>query len=348
MTETTPGSGDPDSCGELALEIVAGPVTDGVLGLATLASGEVPAWAGEVPAAAHAAVTDVGDDVGEVWLHLLGLAVECGPDAAPTDLIHRVDALTPVDLLRHVVGVHVPAWHDVVDVEVLEAAARGDAEASLVLLSTPRYYAGNARQALPALLRIGPEEAAARIRAALRPWFEDVVARDADEIRRLLAEVDVTPRPDEPPLATVERVTGGVRFEPEDYTDRIVLVPQVTRSGLLLMAQHRSARIIAFDPTRADPSDLAALAEVFAALGEPSRLAMLRSLAAEPGGVSDLARATDLAKSTVHQHLKVLRRAGLVQLAGQAWRYRYEPRTARLREATDALLHHLDTTEDAP
>lgn len=115
-------------------------------------------------------------------------------------------------------------------------------------------------------------------------------------------------------------------------------MPQFTARGWRVMAQHHGARVI--DPIRGT-DDLAGLADTFAALGDPTRLAVLRHLAHTPGGVSDVARAVGIAKSTAHQHLAVLREAGLLTLAGQAWRYRYEVRPERVLGAADQLHDHL-------
>lgn len=59
------------------------------------------------------------------------------------------------------------------------------------------------------------------------------------------------------------------------------------------------------------------LAERIKALAHPARLAIVRALMRlESGGVcccGDIVRGLPLAQSTVSQHLKVLRRAGLIQ-----------------------------------
>jgi DNA-binding transcriptional ArsR family regulator len=53
--------------------------------------------------------------------------------------------------------------------------------------------------------------------------------------------------------------------------------------------------------------------------------------------VSDVARQLGIAKSTAHHHLGALRRAGLIQLVGQAWRYAYRTRD----DAADMLAARL-------
>ncbi|MDX1620051.1 MAG: metalloregulator ArsR/SmtB family transcription factor, partial [Nitriliruptorales bacterium] len=327
----------------------AGAVTEGVIGLASAARGAPPAWCGEglLPLEVTAALDAVGDPTGEVWFHLLGLVIESEDRVAPRQFVRKVAALDPVELLRHVLGVHVPAWRECVATEDLEAAARGDADAALGLLGSEHYYGGHASEALATLLGVGPEEARHRLVAALERWFDDVVAPRLDRLEELHASVDHEPLDDEDPLDTVARVTG-FRFEPEDYTEEVILVPQFAGRQGTVLAQHGGARIIAYDASDQLRDELAVLAEVFAALGEVSRLELLQHLADEPGGVSDLARAIGLAKSTTHQHLAVLKDAGVIALAGQAWRYRYEVRPERIRSAAAQLLQLLSGAEGSP
>lgn len=65
-------------------------------------------------------------------------------------------------------------------------------------------------------------------------------------------------------------------------------------------------------------------AERLRALGHPVRLAILRALAAQDRCCcSDVCRGLPLAQSTVSQHLKVLRDAGLVSFDRDGVRSRY-------------------------
>jgi ArsR family transcriptional regulator, cadmium/lead-responsive transcriptional repressor len=58
--------------------------------------------------------------------------------------------------------------------------------------------------------------------------------------------------------------------------------------------------------------ELAPAAALFRSLGDPTRLAILRQLAAGPARVIDLVEAVGLAQSTVSKHLACLRDCGLV------------------------------------
>lgn len=77
----------------------------------------------------------------------------------------------------------------------------------------------------------------------------------------------------------------------------------------------------------------------FAALGDPTRRAIFERLAARPSAVGDLARGLPVSRPAVSQHLRVLKRAGLVSENPEGTRriYRVDPRgIAAMREWLDA------------
>ena len=79
-------------------------------------------------------------------------------------------------------------------------------------------------------------------------------------------------------------------------------------------------------------------AAVWAALGDPTRLAIVERLAEGPLAVGDLAEGLPISRPAVSQHLKVLKAAGLVtdQADGNRRIYRVDPRgLAELRGALD-------------
>jgi DNA-binding transcriptional ArsR family regulator len=75
------------------------------------------------------------------------------------------------------------------------------------------------------------------------------------------------------------------------------------------------------------------------ALSDPTRLAILKSLAERPRAVSDLAEGFPVSRPAISQHLKVLKRAGLVtdQALGTRRVYCIDAR------GMEALKAHFDT-----
>jgi ArsR family transcriptional regulator, lead/cadmium/zinc/bismuth-responsive transcriptional repressor len=93
------------------------------------------------------------------------------------------------------------------------------------------------------------------------------------------------------------------------------------RSGHRVIDGERVCQAIA----ALSPADVQARAEVFAILGDPTRLTLLTCIrAAGPIGVSDLAAASGLNDTTVSQTLRYLRAAEVVtaERDGRVIRYR--------------------------
>ena len=97
-------------------------------------------------------------------------------------------------------------------------------------------------------------------------------------------------------------------------------------------------------------------ARAFAALSDPTRLAIVEELSSGERGVGELAQHLKLRQPTISQHLKVLREAGLVQVRAEAQRRLYQVAPAGFRvielwlerhrrvwaEHLDALEAHMD------
>lgn len=84
------------------------------------------------------------------------------------------------------------------------------------------------------------------------------------------------------------------------------------------------------------------LARMLKALGNPIRFQMMKTLAARQACITqEIVETTPLAQSTVSQHLKVLREAGLIQgeIEGPATCYCIDPAGLRwLKEQLDGWL----------
>jgi DNA-binding transcriptional ArsR family regulator len=77
----------------------------------------------------------------------------------------------------------------------------------------------------------------------------------------------------------------------------------------------------------------------FAALGDPTRRAIFERVAAQPSAVGDLARGLPVSRPAVSQHLRVLKKAGLVSETSEGTRhiYRLDPRgIAAMRDWLDS------------
>jgi DNA-binding transcriptional ArsR family regulator len=268
----------------------------------------------------------------ELWLHLLGLALElpAGSAAEWVDLVAGVEA---EELRRHVLGLYVPAWREVAGAETIERAAGGDAAAADALLADERYYAGNAVASLADLLPLDAATTRDRILARLAEHLAAFAPGEAALAAELAADVEAKRRWSGYEL--IDRAAGGYRYETEPGFERVVLVPQIAARPWLLLCQHRTTRLICYPAAVGGGDDR--LVVIGRALGDEKRLAILKRLRESDATLGELAAELGLAKSTTHHHLGQLRSAGLIALAGNAQGYRYTLAPSGFAEAETLL-----------
>jgi len=290
------------------------------------------------------AMSAVDGGAGELWLHLLGLALELPPSLDARAFVDAVAATAPLELRRHLVGVHVPTWRDLVGVETLERAARGDRKAAASLLRHDRYYAGRAAEALAPLLPLTPAQTRRRVVDLLRGFVDEEFAPRELEVVRLLEEEASRQREvtaGRPPQAAIAAVTGGYVYEPEPEFARVVLIPHVAAAPWLLLCQHRDARLICYaiarEPRDAEEAITDRALRLGRALADERRIQILRRLVDGEASLGELAEVAGLAKSTAHHHLSQLRAAGLVTMGGNARGYWYALRREGAADARAVL-----------
>jgi DNA-binding transcriptional ArsR family regulator len=186
------------------------------------------------------------------------------------------------------------------------------------------------------------------LRRVLRAWAErfaeveprvatmerrDVDARRADVERLPLAEL-------------VERTTGGVRWVPEPGTTRLLLSPSYFARPYNYVFGGRGWHMFAY-PMADGALDVlvdavpAASVRLFKALGDESRLRILRLLASGDLYLTEIADRMGLTKPTVSHHLAQLRAAGLVTITEAGALTYYSLRRDRVAEAGGELARAL-------
>ena len=287
-----------------------------------------------------------GEGAGELWLHLLGLALESPASLDARGFVDVVAATDADELRRHLLGVYVPAWREVAGAETLERAAAGDRAASSELLQNDRYYAGKAREALAPILPLSAAKTRRRVVGALRRFVDETFAKQEKDVVALLEEDARAQRrlaAGRGGEALIAAATGGYVYEPEPEFARVVLIPHLAAAPWLLLCQHRDARLICYPVERATDAGEAVANRALRlgrALADERRIRILRRLVAGEASLGELAEVAGLAKSTAHHHLSQLRAAGLVTMGGNARRYWYRLRPDGVGEAR-ALLGEL-------
>jgi DNA-binding transcriptional ArsR family regulator len=151
----------------------------------------------------------------------------------------------------------------------------------------------------------------------LEQWLVEVFAEREPAIRAaeerdlavLRAETDGLP-----PEAVVERAVPGVTYVPEVGQTTVALVPTVALRPAWTVCDHRTANVFVY-PAAAHAEAArppARLVDLGKAIGDETRLRILRELASRPATPPDLADRLGMPRTSLLHHLSILRRAGLV------------------------------------
>jgi DNA-binding transcriptional ArsR family regulator len=320
----------------LEIEIAVRPAAELLIGLYALTVSEPrPSEESWVPALSDCSaqlqrlVERIGTGSGELWLHLLGLALDL-PTTSASAFVGRLADVDALELRRYLAGAYCPAWVAAVGADVLERAASGDSSAAAVLLADDCYYGGHAPTALARILPLSASKTKQLVIATIEKFQAEIFREREDALLARLrarglahqAQID-TARP----METVALVTGGYTYEPEPDVARIVLVPHLAAPPWILLCQHRDARLICYpaEQVSTDPEqDLRnRLLRLGRTLSDEKRVDIIRHLAAGPATLNELTQVTGLSKSTVHHHMAQIRSAGLVALHGNARNFSY-------------------------
>lgn len=288
---------------------------------------------------------------GEVWLPLMGLAHSSGESSSMARFIDNIEGMDPIELRKVIISG--ACTHHELPKEDADAAAAGDADAIARVVALKYVSSG-----LESLIRAEARDTKARIinlltavNDALGASISDALPalrRDADEKRALARSMDA------PTL--VEKATNGVTFKPQPHITGVVLIPSKIIRPWTVIIEHEGLRIFAYsvadEHLLADPSAPPSyLVDLYKALGDERRLRMLAILSEGDAGLMEIAERVDLAKSTTHHHLRILRSAGLVRVTvgenkSYSLRRQGVPEAARLLDAY--LTTPLDAATGAP
>lgn len=276
----------------------------------------------------------------ELGLTLIGVAWNLKGERSVSALIERLRQAGPTALRTLMMancGVKVSKGHDA---GLIAAAADGDSVAVDNITSINQRTAG-----LEPLLRRRPDamldeiiDLVRRFATAVEPVLQTrqrLLDRAASDGKAMAATV----RPEE----LVERLTNGVTFELQPEVGEVVLIPSIVIRPWVVITEHDSTRIFVYsvsDDVLSDDHDAppAFLVDTFKALGDENRLRLLGVLAGGDKSLREIADRVDLAKSTAHHHLRILRSAGLVRVIVSDDDKRYSLRPDAV-EGSGRLLH---------
>jgi DNA-binding transcriptional ArsR family regulator len=183
----------------------------------------------------------------------------------------------------------------------------------------------------------------------LRIWlglYEPIEARIAAILERDFA-LRAADRATIEPVDLIEKTTGGIRWLPEAGVRRVVMAPSYFARPYNFLLAGDTWRYFGYpvgddalemrDPLAAPQN----VVRLHRALGDETRLKMLKLLSAKDLYLTEIAQLLDLSKPTIKHHLAILRAAGLVTVTEAGTVIYYSLRRGGLDEASTDLKRFL-------
>ena len=280
----------------------------------------------------------------EVCIQIAESIVELPDISTPGEFVAALRAMEPRAAVRTLAS---DLFQDGASAALADRAIDGDRDAiERVIEATPEYH----RLATTEILR-DPLGLVARLIGVLDAWqrpFAEIEPR-----LRAMLERDVEARSEDArtlaPGDLIERTTGGLRFLPEPGVRRVILAPSYFARPYNFLFSKDDWRLYGYpiadsaldsgDPLEPPP----AVIRLHRALGDPSRLRVLRLLADGDRYLTEIAQALELSKPTVKHHMAQLRAAGLVTLTQEGSLTYYSLRRDRLDEVGTDLRRFITT-----
>jgi DNA-binding transcriptional ArsR family regulator len=301
-------------------------------------------WLAESRAALAADIQDGIKDLfeSELAIHAGVLLVDAPNVRTSADVVDLVAGLSPRELLASLFS---EENRDPEIDRLIDAAIGGDTSVLDALAERlPEYH----RKGRLELLR-DPDAARDRIVSVLGAWqvpfsgIEErilgILERDYDDRaadRERLAPADL-----------IETTTGGVRYLPEPGISRVILAPSYFSRPYNFLMSARDWRLFGYPVADAalGPADALtpplSVVRLHRALGDETRLRILKLLASRDLYLTEIAQHLDLSKPTIKHHLAQLRSAGLVTITESGTVMYYSLRRNRLDDASAELKRFL-------
>jgi DNA-binding transcriptional ArsR family regulator len=275
----------------------------------------------------------------EAFLGALMLVVDRPDVRTPADLVGLLREMDPRNMARQVMvdEVHHPEMTPLV-----EAALQGDESVLPQIEQIIRAKMDSDECALRLDLLKQPDEYHRRLLGVLEAWqvqFAKVEDRIAAMIRRD-ADDRVADRRTLQPEDLIDKTTGGIRWMPEAGVSKVIMAPSYFARPFNYMFSGTGWRLFAYPIADSavdghDPlAPPAAMVRLHRALGDETRLRILKLLTERDMYLTEIAHELGLSKPTIKHHLVMLRVAGLVTVTEQGAALYYSLRRDRLQEAT--------------
>ena len=292
---------------------------------------------------------NAGDDItveAELCVVLTGLAVDRPGVRDAADFVELFRGLDESEIVQTIVG------HDLRDPDrraLTDRAMAGDDSAVRELLASfAEHYPEDKIERVARIYR-DPGSVVEPVRRVLTEWlplYQTIEPRIGAMIRhdhegraRAIATL--------PPTDLIEATTGGIRWLAEPGIRRVILAPSYFARPYNFVFGGDDWRMFGYPIADealdgGDPlAPPAAVVRLHRALGDETRLRILRLLAGRDHYLTEIASALDLSKPTIKHHLALLRAAGLVTLTEEGGLSYYSLRRGTIEANGAGLIDYL-------
>ncbi len=288
------------------------------------------------------------------WLMLTRLVSHLPAPGTVADLLALLERDPTVPWRILIAGV-CDECTDAVDEAAVEAYIADEDGAADVLRThlVPLADDRDSARLVEQLLSVRPEQHGQRVAALLRGLLdgpgEAMLVEAAGPIGREVAARRAELEGGRPVGELIVDATNGYELSEDMPVDRVLLVPSYWFRPWLIIVREGTDEVLTSPvaderlslPSQAPPPSLVKLCK---ALGDDGRLRLLRQMAVTPITLADAMAELDVAKTTAHHHLAILRQAGLVVVRGEGRATSYALRTSPPAAAASALEEYLGPT----
>lgn len=278
----------------------------------------------------------------ELAIHAGVLVVEAPDVRNSADFVELVAETPPETLLRALLA---DDYHGVDVSDLIDRAIAGDETAIPDLVEKLPDWNKHGRLELIQHPKLAKDRIVMVLRAwqtpfaAIEPRIGDILVRDYEgraADRERLSPADL-----------IETTTGGLRYLPEAGISRVILGPSYFSRPYNFLMSSKDWRFFGYPvaDSALDPSGEVAppmsVVRLHRALGDETRLRILKLLASRDLYLTEIAQELDLSKPTIKHHLTQLRAAGLVTITESGAVMYYSLRRNRLDDAATEIKRFL-------
>lgn len=293
-----------------------------------------------LPADVAAATTRLFDT--EVCVHAAIVIVDRPAIRTADEVVAAITASEPRDIVR---ALFEESPRDPALTALVDRAVAGDLSA---LPALGELLPNHMKEERLAILR-DPEGTLSDLIIVLAAWaerFTPIESRVTAILERDF-ESRASDRATLAPVDLIERTTNGVRWLPEGGVKRVILAPSYFSRPYNFLMSASDFRLFGYpvsDESLEEVDPLAApqsVVRLHRALGDETRLKILKLLAGRDLYLTEIAQQLDFSKPTIKHHLAMLRSAGLVTITESGTVVYYSLRRNRLDDASADIKRFL-------